>query len=79
MRIIEDLSSDSKPVNVAPKNNSLQAKHQIYNGEELSSVKGVISKNLYIAKLHPITGAIETPIVNYGDSIDKYFQNKRTT
>lgn len=75
-KVVKELKEDGQPVSISRKDN-LQAKHQIYNGEELSSVRGVISKNLYIAKLHPITGEPQTPIVNYGDSIEKYYENKR--
>lgn len=77
LKILKKLDDDIQPVNSGIKSTQLQAKHQIYNGEELSSVRGVISKNLYIAKLHPITGEPQTPIVNYGDSIEKYYENKR--
>lgn len=77
LKILKKLDDDIQPVNSGTKSTQLQAKHQIYNGEELSSVRGVISKNLYIAKLHPLTGEPETPIVNYGDSIEKYYENKR--
>ena len=75
-KVVKELKEDGQPVSI-PRKDNLQAKHQIYNGEELSSVRGVISKNLYIAKLHPITGESQTPIVNYGDSIEKYYENKR--
>lgn len=58
MKIIDDLNSNPKPLEESNQSRSR------YSGEELSSTKGVISKNLYIAKINQLTLEVETPVLN---------------
>lgn len=60
------LTSNEKPVNVPSKSKEQLKANQIllenFKGE-LSSVTGIQSKGMYIAKLHPISSEPERPTV----------------